>query len=323
MGEAFEASYDKNNMTLNSGRMDSLLDFNMNNMAMSFVKGNISTVEKYMISRNNKISNTATMANFLSSHDEDGMLFKLKKKYDENTACNLMKIAATFQITAKGQTVIYYGEEIGLTGENNYPYQTNRYDFDWSLVNDSNSMYMHYKKLLNIRKDYSKIFAKGLRNVCVSSDAEGCEVISREYNGEKVFVGLNIKNDSKNVSFATDYKDGTKLYDIYNGAIYTVGKSGTVSITLPSADNGGTVILSTEDKKNVCSEDSQDGNSGINNNAQDGSMTDTTIGSDKNIQNQVAVKTGDDTECIIFMAVLLISAVVVLSINKKYLKGDF
>ena len=44
MGEAFEASYDKNNMTLNSGRMDSLLDFNMNNMAMSFVKGNISKI---------------------------------------------------------------------------------------------------------------------------------------------------------------------------------------------------------------------------------------------------------------------------------------
>ncbi len=73
---------------------------------------------------------------FLGSHDEDGFKQKLLDggmKEDAATAASM--VAASLQITAKGQPVIYYGEEIGLTGLNNYPYQTNRYDFDWSMVN--------------------------------------------------------------------------------------------------------------------------------------------------------------------------------------------
>lgn len=58
-------------------------------------------------------------------------------------------VAASLQITAKGQPVIYYGEEIGQTGLNNYPYQTNRYDFDWSIVSNDNKTYQHYKKMLS------------------------------------------------------------------------------------------------------------------------------------------------------------------------------
>ncbi len=69
-------------------------------------------------------------------------------------------VAATLQITAKGQPVIYYGEEIGLTGENNYPEQTNRYDYDWTINKETSATYQHYKNLLwyspevfgNIRK---------------------------------------------------------------------------------------------------------------------------------------------------------------------------
>lgn len=237
--------------------------------------------------------------------------FNLRKKYDEETSNNLMKIAATFQITAKGQPVIYYGEEIVLTGENNYPYQTNRYDFDWSLVSDSNSMYMHYRKLLNIREDYSKVFAKGTRNVCVSDDTEGYEVIAREYNGEKLFVGFNIKDNNRNVSVNTGYAKGTKLYDIYNGITYIVNESGIVEISLPSVNNGGTVILSTEDKDGICGETSE-----IVDNTLDGADKNKTDKADDLLPNQ-AVNTGDNNSNILLISMMLISAVVVLSANIK------
>ena len=59
-------------------------------------------------------------------------------KEDAATAASM--VAASLQITAKGQPVIYYGEEIGQTGLNNYPYQTNRYDFDWSIVSNDNKI---------------------------------------------------------------------------------------------------------------------------------------------------------------------------------------
>ena len=70
-----------------------------------------------------------------------------------------MKVAATLQITAKGQPVLYYGEEIGQGGANNWPLQTNRRDFDWTELEkqkaDSNSIYNHYKTMLAIRNAYT------------------------------------------------------------------------------------------------------------------------------------------------------------------------
>ena len=47
-------------------------------------------------------------------------------------------VAATLQLTATGIPVIYYGEEVGLSGLNNYPYQTNRYDMDFSKATKDN-----------------------------------------------------------------------------------------------------------------------------------------------------------------------------------------
>ena len=35
----------------------------------------------------------------------------------------------------------YYGEEVGLSGLNNYPYQTNRYDMDFSKATKDNVTY--------------------------------------------------------------------------------------------------------------------------------------------------------------------------------------
>lgn len=50
-------------------------------------------------------------------------------------------------------------------GLNNYPIQSNRYDFDWAALEsqktDASSMYNHYKKLLAIRNDYSALLSKG------------------------------------------------------------------------------------------------------------------------------------------------------------------
>lgn len=91
-------------------------------------------MESSLQKRNGAINNTATMGSFLSSHDEDSLQYKLvnESKLSEEEAYNLMKVAATLQITAKGQPVLYYGEEIGQGGANNWPLQTNRRDFDWT-----------------------------------------------------------------------------------------------------------------------------------------------------------------------------------------------
>ena len=157
-------------------------------------------------------------------------------------------MAATLQITAKGQPVIYYGEEIGQTGKNNYPYQTNRYDFDWNAATNENSVYSHYNTLLKIRNQYTDLFSKGDRQSVAVSDAEGYDVISRSYNGETIYIGMNIKGEAKTITIPVN-KNGVNAYE----DLYSKTKSGTsnpllvqdggVEITIPAAKDGGSVIL--------------------------------------------------------------------------------
>ena len=252
IGEYYGAGYASNGSTLGSGQMDADLDFDFNDQATSFVSGNISSVEKFLSARNSALNNAYMTGQFLSSHDEDGFKASLinGKGYTEDEATSAALVAATLQLTAKGIPVIYYGEEVGLSGLNNYPYQTNRYDMDFSKATKDNVTYQHYKNLLSIRNAYTDVFARGSRTVVAGSDEEGYDVVSRSYGGTTLYVGMNIKDTAKEVKVPVSLAAGTEVKDLYSGATYTVGSDKTVTVTIPAAKDGGTVIL-TEVKKTV------------------------------------------------------------------------
>lgn len=252
IGEYYGAGYASNGSTLGSGQMDADLDFDFNDQATSFVSGNISSVEKFLSARNSALNNAYMTGQFLSSHDEDGFKASLinGKGYTEDEATSAALVAATLQLTAKGIPVIYYGEEVGLSGLNNYPYQTNRYDMDFSKATKDNVTYQHYKNLLSIRNAYTDVFARGSRTVVASSDEEGYDVVSRSYGGTTLYVGMNIKDTAKEVKVPVSLAAGTEVKDLYSGATYTVGSDKTVAVTIPAAKDGGTVILA-EVKKTV------------------------------------------------------------------------
>lgn len=243
IGEYAGGGYASNGNTLGTGTMDSDLDFDFNDQASSFVNGNIAAVESFLAARNASLNNTYMTGQFLGSHDEDGFKQKLLTAGATQADADAMAlVAATLQITAKGQPVIYYGEEIGLTGLNNYPYQTNRYDFDWSKANDSNKTYSHYKKLLSIRNAYTDVFARGTRNVVVSSDKDKYDVAAREYQGTKLYVGMNVNTKELQLPIQVTEGDASVMTDLYSGKTYVVN-GGKVTVTIPSAADGGTVIL--------------------------------------------------------------------------------
>lgn len=254
IGEYSGAGYANNAGELGTGTMDALLDFDFNDFAQNFVTGKISSVENSLQKRNSAINNTAVMGSFLSSHDEDTLQYKLvnESKISEEEAYNLMKVAATLQITAKGQPVLYYGEEIGQGGANNWPYQTNRRDFDWTELEkqkaDSNSIYNHYKTMLAIRNAYTDVFARGNRSTVAVSDADGYEVISRSYGNSTLYVGMNVKEAEKEVVIPVAESAGTVLKNLYDGKTYTVSADQNVSVTIPAAKDGGTIVLTAETK---------------------------------------------------------------------------
>lgn len=209
-----------------------------------------------------------------------------EKNLTEEEALKVFKVAAALQITAKGQAVIYYGEEIGQHGLNNYPIQSNRYDFDWGQVDtqsaDANSMLNHYEKLLSIRNEYKKLFARGDRSSVLASDDDGYDVFTRSYNGTKLYVGLNIKDADQTISIPVSEAAGSTMTDLYSGKTYTVSTDGKVEITIPKAVDGGTVILKKETSSNGGSSSSTGTTETVKNDTTtvtnpDGSKTETTV----------------------------------------------
>ena len=312
IGEYYGAGYASNGSTLGSGQMDADLDFDFNDQATSFVSGNISSVEKFLSARNSALNNAYMTGQFLSSHDEDGFKASLMngKKYTEDEATSAALVAATLQLTAKGIPVIYYGEEVGLSGLNNYPYQTNRYDMDFSKATKDNVTYQHYKNLLSIRNAYTDVFARGSRTVVASSDEEGYDVVSRSYGGTTLYVGMNIKDTVKEVKVPVSLAAGTEVKDLYSGATYTVGSDKTVAVTIPAAKDGGTVILA-EVKKTVDSGKTDPTPEKVS--ATSITLDKKTAGKQQNDTKKAAPKSGDDNEaatyvCLLGLAMVAITA---------------
>ena len=269
IGEYYDAGFYNDYDQLDSGKMDSILDFHFNDVLSNLASENMAAIEDALNSRNEVLTNTGTMGSFLSSHDENGFLYNLITEYKESEswAEKLMRVAATYQMTEKGQPVIYYGEELGMTGENNYPQQDNRYDFDWNAYenqkNDPNSMYSHYKTMLNIRRAYSEVFAKGERYSVVYPNiqethanytTQGYSVFARSYEGTTIYVGTNVWGEDRQVTFYVDGAVGSTYTDLYNGDTYTVQSGGYITITVPGlTDGNGTAVLvrTSGDKETV------------------------------------------------------------------------
>ena len=129
----------------------------------------------------------------------------------------------------------------------NGEYSENRYDFDWEAIEGSGSqVYNHYKTLLNIRKDYSKLFSKGSRETIAGSNDEGYLVFSRSYQDEQVVIALNIFDQEKEVTIELPYSTASQVIDRYSGKSYTIPSDHKLTLTLPPRSLGGTVIITME-----------------------------------------------------------------------------
>lgn len=236
IGESWGAGPADDHGYLNTGMMDSLLDFDFKYQARDFVNGQLSQVQANLENRNKALTNGATLGQFLGSHDEDRFYHTV------DGDAGKLKVAASLQITAKGQPVIYYGEELGLPGRADYPYYTNRPNMPWDKV-EGNEILDHYQKLLAFRTDHSQVFAKGDRKKVAGSDKDKYLVFSRSFNDETVYVGLNVSDVEKEVTLTFDSSEAV-VTDHYNHQVYNASSDGKVIVKIPSMEDGGTALLS-------------------------------------------------------------------------------
>ncbi|WP_449459029.1 pullulanase [Streptococcus suis] len=246
IGETWGANYKDTKGDLGVGTMDSLLDFGFKDIAKYLVNGQLKAAGKELEERSKVLTSAASLGQFLGSHDEDGFLYSLGGAEKEGNLDKL-KLAASLLITAKGQPVIYYGEELGQSGQNNWPVYDNRYDFDWSKV-ETSDITDHYQKLLAFRNANSTLLSRGDTTTLAGSDSQGWLISKRSYQDQSAYLVFSTNTENKEMALEVSGKD-VVVTDAYTGKSYqAIEKDGkwVVQVELPTIGQGGTMLLQTE-----------------------------------------------------------------------------
>lgn len=164
--------------------------------------------------------------NLIDSHDTARFLHEAKEDVEK------LKLAVLMQLTLPGVPMIYYGDEVGMTGGQD---PDCRRGMLWEENKQNKDLFEYYKKLIHLRKEHNALCLGDFKTIYTDENLYG---FRREYDMDVIDVYIN--NSSKEVSFEVT---GTKeLTDILTGNKFK-SNSGKVSIQL-GAKKG--VILKEE-----------------------------------------------------------------------------
>jgi glycosidase len=251
VGEVASTSFLVAPYVKDSDQLDLAFDFDQ---AQTWVSGVLSgDADKLMNTTNfeHTIFTKEQVATFLTNHDQDRVISQLGD--DVNKA----KAAATILLTAPGVPFIYYGEEIGMDGQKPDPlirapmqwtadasggfttgspweYLNNNYKTKNVAAEskDPNSLFSHYKQLINIRNEHPALSIGDLVKVTTSSS--NVYGIIRTNGNDIILTLINLSGQP-----VSDYKIGASL-SILKG-IYQVSAllgSGTFASVVAN-DSGG------------------------------------------------------------------------------------
>ena len=161
--------------------------------------------------------------NFLSSHDTPRMLTRSGGRK------NAMRAAVFFQMTFPGVPVIYYGDELGMTGGHD-PYC--RKSMTWERV-DPNPMLTYYRQLTAMR-GRMRVLREGTF-LTWKTGSDGLYAYLRRLNGETVLCLLNTSDEriSRSVALPEALAGEKRLEDAGSGRTLQV-RAGWVNISLPA-----------------------------------------------------------------------------------------
>ena len=161
-----------------------------------------------------------TLMNLVDSHDTERILWTLTPG-DENSAqrerntANLaegkarMKLAALIQMTMPGAPTIYYGDEVGVTGDDD---PDDRRTYPWGDANTKklgdtrkpdSALRTYYKSLTKMRKD-NAVLRDGQLKFLLSDDATGVLAYARKSGDHAAVVVVNPSKESRAVHVPYD-----------------------------------------------------------------------------------------------------------------------
>ena len=141
-----------------------------------------------------------SLMNLLDSHDTERILWTLtpggetqaaKEENDANLAegKRRLRIASLVQFTMPGAPTVFYGDEVGLTGDDD---PDDRRTYPWADLGGHPDLQLraHYKTLASLRRATGALTVGDFR-VLAADDAEGTVVYGRRTGSQAAIVAIN------------------------------------------------------------------------------------------------------------------------------------
>ena len=186
------------NAWLKGDQFDAVMNYPLTNAINDFIAKDKSTASEFKES----ISKIQTMYscnvsevnfNLLNSHDTKRLL----------TACTGDKqkamLAYAFLMTQAGSPCIYYGDEVGMDGEDD---PLCRKCMIWDEKKQDLEMLQSFKKIIELRKKHSAMRSTVLEWINVNND-ENHVMFKKVSPNEEIYVILNNSNTPRNINLST------------------------------------------------------------------------------------------------------------------------
>ena len=194
-----------------------------------------------------------TAMNLVGSHDTQRILWALtpgarnreEKEFDPDNLAEgkaKLELLAILQMTMPGAPTIYYGDEVGLTGDTD---PDDRRPFPWQDMDTD--LLEHYQVLMRTRHAHSFLRTGSFDRLHTHND-DGTYAYGRKDGSGAAIVAVNRDTASHDISIDLSgyVPEGTVLTDALHGDAYTVtggqivislaGRWGAVLITAPGTD---------------------------------------------------------------------------------------
>lgn len=154
-----------------------------------------------------------SMLNLIDSHDTKRLInfFSGDKE--------LMKLAILFQFTYPGAPMVYYGDEVGLAGEDD---PDCRRCMIWDKDKQDIELYEYYRKLINLRHRLISL-RRGDYQPVIIDEIKNTYGFLRRYKGESTVVIINNSSLTEDYILKGDlfaYKE--EIYDYINDISFTI-----------------------------------------------------------------------------------------------------
>ena len=183
-----------------------------------------------------------SLMNLLDSHDTERLRWTLTPSLSETTAekelnaANVtegklrQQIASLIQFTVPGAPTVFYGDEVGMTGDDD---PDDRRTYPWVDKGGSpdQAMFKHYQTLNALRRD-NDVLVNGDFEVLLADDAARVVAYGRKTTDQAALVLINISDEVQPVSVpvAGYLPDGIAL-----NSLFGVEKPGSVPVPFPTS----------------------------------------------------------------------------------------